>query len=177
MFLLWHPSLTAINLSYTFPILETSATALCGTTGNLIGFGLNPRPPHFAFPLNILWFFHWFLPVAFTQNVTQSTSMARLLDGDPSIICHRMFLKIRTWEWQSWNVLREMRPSEVQLFFRSGCGVSMNQIGETWGCEHQNRWYHDEGHIDFWMPNGWYVQLSNVVLYYQYIIQIHDRQL
>ena len=33
MFLLWHPSLTAINLSYTFPILETSATALCGTTG------------------------------------------------------------------------------------------------------------------------------------------------
>ena len=33
MFLLWHPSFTAINLSYTFPILETSATALCGTTG------------------------------------------------------------------------------------------------------------------------------------------------
>ena len=33
MFWLWHPSLTAINLSYTFPILETSATALCGTTG------------------------------------------------------------------------------------------------------------------------------------------------
>ena len=33
MFLLWHPSLTAINLSYTSPILETSATALCGTTG------------------------------------------------------------------------------------------------------------------------------------------------
>ena len=33
MFLLWHLSLTAINLSYTFPILETSATALCGTTG------------------------------------------------------------------------------------------------------------------------------------------------
>ena len=36
MFLLWHPSLTAINLSYTFPILETSATALCGTTGNYL---------------------------------------------------------------------------------------------------------------------------------------------
>ena len=35
MFLLWHPSLTAINLSYTFPILETSATALCGTTGTI----------------------------------------------------------------------------------------------------------------------------------------------
>ena len=34
MFLLWHPSLTAINLSYTVPIIETSATVLCGTTGN-----------------------------------------------------------------------------------------------------------------------------------------------
>ena len=36
MFLLWHPSLTAINVSYTFPILETSATALCGTTGRVL---------------------------------------------------------------------------------------------------------------------------------------------
>ena len=33
MFLLWHPWLTATNLSYSFPLLETSATALCGTTG------------------------------------------------------------------------------------------------------------------------------------------------
>ena len=40
MFLLWHPSLTAINLSYTFPILETSATALCGTTGTSIGLNV-----------------------------------------------------------------------------------------------------------------------------------------
>ena len=38
MFLLWHPSLTAINLAYTFPILETSATALCGTTGKYMYF-------------------------------------------------------------------------------------------------------------------------------------------
>ena len=38
MFLLWHPSLTAINLSYTFPIPETSATALCGTTGTYISY-------------------------------------------------------------------------------------------------------------------------------------------
>ena len=41
MFLLWHPSLTAINLSYTFPILETSATALCGTTGSWLIFNEN----------------------------------------------------------------------------------------------------------------------------------------
>ena len=34
MFLLWHPWLTTTNLSYSFPLLETSATALCGTTGN-----------------------------------------------------------------------------------------------------------------------------------------------
>ena len=30
---LCHPWFTATNLSYRFPILETSATALCGTTG------------------------------------------------------------------------------------------------------------------------------------------------
>ena len=33
MFLLWHPWLTTTNLSYSFPLLETSATASCGTTG------------------------------------------------------------------------------------------------------------------------------------------------
>ena len=33
MFLSWHLWFTTTNLSYTFPILETSATALCGTTG------------------------------------------------------------------------------------------------------------------------------------------------
>ena len=29
----WHPWFTTTNLSYRFPIFETSATALCGTTG------------------------------------------------------------------------------------------------------------------------------------------------
>ena len=43
MFLLWHPSLTAINLSYTFPILETSATASCGSTCNYGMEGLDWR--------------------------------------------------------------------------------------------------------------------------------------
>ena len=33
VFLLCHRWLTTTNLSYRFPILETSATALCGTTG------------------------------------------------------------------------------------------------------------------------------------------------
>ena len=31
---LCHPWVTTTNLSYRFPIFETSATALCGTTGN-----------------------------------------------------------------------------------------------------------------------------------------------
>jgi len=30
---LCHPYFTTTNLSYRFPIFETSATALCGTTG------------------------------------------------------------------------------------------------------------------------------------------------
>ena len=33
MALLCHPCITTANLSYRFPIFETSATALCGTTG------------------------------------------------------------------------------------------------------------------------------------------------
>ena len=33
MDLLCHPGVTTTNLSYRFPIFETSATALCGTTG------------------------------------------------------------------------------------------------------------------------------------------------
>ena len=33
---LCHPWLTTTNLSYRFPIFETSATALCGTTGTII---------------------------------------------------------------------------------------------------------------------------------------------
>ena len=52
MFLLWHPSLTAINLSYTFPILETSATALCGTTGITSSF-LARRLSNIQFPTTI----------------------------------------------------------------------------------------------------------------------------
>ena len=30
-----HPGFTTTNLSYRFPMFETSATALCGTTGML----------------------------------------------------------------------------------------------------------------------------------------------
>ena len=30
-----HPQFTTTNLSYRFPIFETSATALCGTTGTI----------------------------------------------------------------------------------------------------------------------------------------------
>jgi len=33
---LCHPWFTTTNLSYRFPIFETSATALCGTTGIMI---------------------------------------------------------------------------------------------------------------------------------------------
>ena len=36
MFSLCHPWFTTTNLSYTFPILETSATASCGSTGTVL---------------------------------------------------------------------------------------------------------------------------------------------
>ena len=51
---LCHPWFTTTNLSYRFPIFETSATALCGTTGNwdtnweidLVGVGPLPQMPY-----------------------------------------------------------------------------------------------------------------------------------
>ena len=51
MFLLWHPSLTAIKLSYTFPILETSATALRGTPG-ILGYYIK-KTSKFAISQNL----------------------------------------------------------------------------------------------------------------------------
>ena len=42
MFSLCHPWFTTTNLSYTFPILETSATASCGSTG-IGSFGSNHK--------------------------------------------------------------------------------------------------------------------------------------
>ena len=61
MFLLSHPSLTAINLSYTFPILETSATALCGTTG-----------------IYIYWFIYMFCLTYYSNSAGQPRSFANL---------------------------------------------------------------------------------------------------
>ena len=47
MFSLCHPWFTTTNLSYTFPILETSATASCGSTGRPTK--LNMESEHDAF--------------------------------------------------------------------------------------------------------------------------------
>ncbi len=40
VFLLCHRWLTTTNVSYRFPILETSATAFCGTTGSMNEYSL-----------------------------------------------------------------------------------------------------------------------------------------
>ena len=40
---LCHPWFTTTNLSYRFPIFETSATALCGTTGNYSFYSYSKR--------------------------------------------------------------------------------------------------------------------------------------
>ena len=42
---LCHPWFTATNLSYRFPIFETSATALCGTTGLTIEYDMRHSEP------------------------------------------------------------------------------------------------------------------------------------
>ena len=42
---LCHPCFTRINLSYRFPIFETSTTALCGTIGNLLYYIFRDQVP------------------------------------------------------------------------------------------------------------------------------------
>ena len=51
---LCHPWFTATNLSYRFPIFETSATALCGTTGTTY----------------LCWFGGWFILVLTTSTMS-----------------------------------------------------------------------------------------------------------
>ena len=55
---LCHPWFTTTNLSYRFPIFETSATALCGTTGILhIQLHIEINIPHiFAW---VPWYPYW----------------------------------------------------------------------------------------------------------------------
>ena len=59
---LCHPWFTTTNLSYRFPIFETSATALCGTTGTFVyGKSWICSPPIQIFKGNIHrkhWLFH-----------------------------------------------------------------------------------------------------------------------
>ena len=56
---LCHPWFTTTNLSYRFPIIETSATALCGTTGNIIYklrflfFKIHLKSPLFSSPCRL----------------------------------------------------------------------------------------------------------------------------
>ena len=45
---LCHPWFTTANLSYRFPIFETSATALCGTTGNDVRYISLYKPSEFG---------------------------------------------------------------------------------------------------------------------------------
>ena len=55
--LLCHLWLTTTNLSYRFPILETSATASCGTTGN---WGYNQaHPPTRTGKLHLIHMIFW----------------------------------------------------------------------------------------------------------------------
>ena len=84
MFLLWHPSLTAINLSYTFPILETSATALCGTTGNHV--------------IQNLWLFSYdgiLRPFNRIQDIP-----AKSLEG---VEIHYLSLRCKEWCSECWD--------------------------------------------------------------------------
>ena len=104
MFLLWHPSLTAINLSYTFPILETSATALCGTTGIWITYSL----PCFHLPKYV-----WCRVTTLTKRQLTVTKHCHKDGGRKKnsavTMWHTVALPGCSWSWWSRRELRDVR--------------------------------------------------------------------
>ena len=81
VFLLCHRWLTTTNLSYRFPIFETSATALCGTTGIYI---------------------HTHLNINMVERIFASTCFFKVYCVFGVILliflgCTRYFARVRTW--------------------------------------------------------------------------------
>ena len=65
---LCHPWFTTTNLSYRFPIFETSATALCGTTGTLMCRSIDVFHLHKAFHPKSLHALEWRPPVSIRHD-------------------------------------------------------------------------------------------------------------
>ena len=87
---LCHPWFTTTNFSYRFPIFETSATALCGTTGILCKQGSRWRfPKSWGYPQSSIdWDFPWNKPSSYPHDY-----------GTPQVVS-------RSSRWWSVNGLR-----------------------------------------------------------------------
>ena len=104
---LCHPWFTTANLSYRFPIFETSATALCGTTGRRYG------GDHVQVQKS--------LPIAFASKVTRSTSHdtrkhrhIHIWYESILLLCWLHVLLRKSIPWKSFGLCQEfwMRSSE-----------------------------------------------------------------
>ena len=102
-----HPWFTTTNLSYRFPILETSATALCGTTGiallnlcNTMQYGVEGWNSKVAY-----WDRRNFLDPIGLQYCDPNTTVPQLTTpqhGSLEIAWHNR--QLNHGEWKGWRV-------------------------------------------------------------------------
>ena len=115
MLLLWHPWLTTTNLSYSFPLLETSATASCGTTGTVdlcywvIGLSVLSRNRVWKPGVCLIWNAFKFRPEChlglhitddFSVGEAVKTSSTSVLRGQGHVVhtCKAREVSKRCWE-------------------------------------------------------------------------------
>ena len=84
---LCHPWFTTTNFSYRFPIFETSATALCGTTGILCKQGSRWRfPKSWGYPQSSIdWDFPWNKPSSYPHDYGTPRLFLGQVGGDLSM--------------------------------------------------------------------------------------------
>ena len=123
---LCHPWFTTTNLSYRFPIYETSATALCGTTGKHIYMRIYTHTHIYIYYIPLFhvlrFWFHgwpwtsrslnvWFRRVVFTQLTAARGSKWPL---SPPKMSERSQL---SWHHPLWTLLQPLKPGQGKIIW------------------------------------------------------------
>ena len=112
MFSLCHPWFTATNLSYTFPILETSATASCGSTGIycIILYLINIISNHIIIYL-LIWYILNVSTLYAVYTTHSSSVQPPIVDGVND--------RQPKWLKLAWSSLRMKSRAPLDTFFQA----------------------------------------------------------